>query len=57
MDHETEYIVVRSGTEEAVLEDGTKACVLKAQAMACRQGEPEPVESVEGCPKPPCNWI
>ena len=45
-------IVVRTELEGAVLEDGTKAGVVKVYGDAYKGGKV--VETVDGCPWPPC---
>ena len=50
----TDFILINAHLEEATLQDGRKAAVLKVNAEAINKGNPEPVNTVEGCPIPPC---
>lgn len=51
----SDFIVVRSFLESVVLADGSKAGALRVYADAVNKGKGEPLESIQGCPNPPCN--
>lgn len=51
----SDYIIVRSFLESVVLADGSKAGALRVYADAVNKGKTEPLETIQGCPNPPCN--
>ena len=51
----SDYVVIRSFLEPVVLADGRKAGALRVFADAVNRNKVEALESIEGCPKPPCN--
>ncbi len=51
----SEYIVIRSFLESVVLADGRKAGALRVYADAVNKGTEAAMQSVEGCPRPPCD--
>lgn len=54
LQRDPDFIVVVSHLEAAVLQDGSKAGVVKVRADAVNKSIDEAVESIEGCPIPPC---
>lgn len=50
----TDFIVIKTGIEEALLQDGSKAGVVRVRAEAVNRGEKESTVTVVGCPIPPC---
>jgi hypothetical protein len=61
LDAGSEFIVIKTQLESAVLQDGSKACVLQVKAKAVNRGRKGQERSiglksieVNGCPKPPC---
>ena len=62
LDTGSEFIVIQTQLESAVLQDGRKACVLQVKAKAVNRGRKGQERSiglkaieVKGCPKPPCS--
>ena len=51
----TDFIVIHSLLEGVVLDTGRKAGALKVYAKAVNRGKIDAVETIEGCPNPPCN--
>ena len=47
-------IVIRTSLESGTLEDGTRAGYITVEADAMKEGEEKPLETVGGCPIPPC---
>ena len=56
LETESDFIVVRSFLQSVVLNDGRKAGALRVYADAVFKDKEEPLVSVEGCPKPPCDY-
>lgn len=50
----SDYIVIRSFLEAVELKDGRKAGALRVYADAVNKNKADAIESIEGCPKPPC---
>ena len=50
----TDYVVIRSYLESVVLQDGSKAGALRVYADAVNKGKDGALDSVPGCPVPPC---
>lgn len=55
VDANTDFIVIHSYLEGVVLKDDTKAGALRVYAKAINKGKIDAVETIEGCPNPPCN--
>lgn len=55
MDTGPDKIVIRAYLEAGKLEGGENIGYLKVYADAIQEGEPEPLHTVSGCPKPPCD--
>ncbi|WP_121352986.1 hypothetical protein [Flavisolibacter nicotianae] len=51
----TDFIVVHSFLENVTLNDGKEAGALRVYARAVNKGKVDAVDSIEGCPNPPCN--
>jgi hypothetical protein len=51
----TDFIVIHSYLEGVILKDDAKAGALRVYAKAINRGKIDAVETIEGCPNPPCN--
>jgi hypothetical protein len=51
----TDFIVIHSYLEGVVLDNGQKAGALRVHADAVNKGKGEAVDTIQGCPNPPCS--
>jgi len=54
IDRNPDKIVVRSTIEEGKLAGGESVGVVRVYADAMQNGNPEPLLTITGCPRPPC---
>lgn len=54
MDLNPDKIIIRTSLESGVLANGESIGYVKVEADAMKDGEEEPIGTIEGCPQPPC---
>ena len=54
LDKSPDKIVVRTTIEEGRLDSGESVGYVKVYADAMQEGNPEPLHTIIGCPRPPC---
>lgn len=55
LETDPDKILVRTSLESGTLEDGSRAGYVVVKADAVKDGEERTLETVDGCPVPPCS--